>query len=102
MQKCKKCSWQFTKKEILKAIFFSWSYGPIECANCHTKHYVNLKTRIFITLGIVIPIGLIPFFAGGTNTFNIPIGVYYAVIYICWSALLIGVAPFFARYHIEK
>ena len=102
IQKCKKCSNQFTRKQILKAILFSWSYKPIECDNCHTKHYVNLKTRLFISSGVAIPIFLIPFFIGGRNIFNISIGVYYALIYIFWSALLISLIPDFARYHIKK
>ena len=102
IQKCKKCSCQFTRKKILKSIFFSWGYHYIECEECNTKHYVDFKTRLFISLGIAIPIFLIPFFARGRNTFNIPTGVYYALIYIFCSALLIGLTPFFARYHIKK
>lgn len=101
IQRCSKCSKEFTRKKIIKSIFFSWDYKPVICDKCSTKHYINTKTKLTISLGIVVPVFLISFFADGINIFNIPIMVYYPLIYILWSALLIAMTPFFARYSIK-
>lgn len=100
VQKCQKCENQFTWKSMEKSLF--WGYKPITCSRCHSTHYVSFWTRIILAGSItMIPLGLmfmiiIPFRI-------IPLSVeYWVAFYLIWAALVIGIAPFFARYKIRE
>lgn len=98
IQKCEKCSCQFSKKKIIKSIFFGLGYQPIECDNCRTKHYVDFTTRVFIALGIGIPLFIYP----GSKRIIMAFGKHSILVGILWVGVFMGLVPFFARYHIKK
>ena len=109
MQKCQKCSKQFTWKNIIKSKWFLVGYKPIECDSCHTKHYVSTTTRwIYSILTIGVPLllfysrerqmqiwGLDPLTRGNITS----LGSYYLLAYLLWVGLIVCITPYFARYH---
>lgn len=95
MQKCQKCENQFTWKSMEKSLF--WGYKPITCSRCHNAHYVGFWTRIGLS-GSMTMVPMVLLFMR-----VIPLRVeYWIAFYLLWAALVIGTAPFFARYHIRE
>lgn len=99
MQKCLKCSTQFTWKDITKSKWFSKWSGPLECKNCKTKHRISFKTKtIYNILIMVIPV-LLVFVEREyiVSTF----GYSYLLLYLLWIVLMVCLVPFYARFNIE-
>lgn len=103
IQKCKKCSNQFTWKEVIRPIWFSWTYSPLKCPRCNTEHYINITTRLFIALGIVAPTAIKGFMFSRNAQTVLRISLRnQLLIYLLWFILLGCLTPFFARHHIEE
>lgn len=100
IQKCNKCSTQFTWQQIIKSTFFSFGSQHMECNKCRTKHYANFTTTLIITIVISLPI-LLKRFTNITTTFGV-LEEFFIAIYLVLLALLIALTPFFARYHLEN
>jgi len=99
MQKCLKCSEQFTWQDITKSKWFSRGAGPLECKSCRTKFKINPKSKLLYNLLImVIPVVLI--FVKRDYIVN-AFGYYYLLLYLLWIGLMICIAPFYARFDIE-
>ncbi len=94
IQRCKNCSKEFKWKTIIKSLWFG--YKPIECVNCKTKHYLVLTYRIIISTGIVLPVFFSHFLSSLLKTYPLRISFY-----LVWVAIVICIAPFFSRYHLE-
>jgi len=92
MQKCSNCLSEFRHKDIIKSIWLR-SYSPILCKDCNIKHYVHFSTRLILALSIGCPVFILNRFFHN---------IYYIIlIYMLWSALVIYLTPFFARYYIK-
>jgi len=96
VQKCEKCSNQFTKKTIRKSIMSWIGYEPIVCEKCKSIHYVYFRTRILLSIFIVVP-SLPPIIFSPYSSFPVLI-----LVYVLWYSLLIFSIPFFARYRIKE
>ena len=96
MQKCQKCSTQFSWKNIMKSIWLSFVYKPIKCISCGSKHYINFTTRLILGCAMGVPL-LLFINIRGSDSF----GHYNLLLYILWIGLIICITPFFARYHLE-
>ena len=97
MQKCQKCSKEFTWKSIIKSLLFS--YKPIKCSGCNSQHYVNFMTRIVYDCFLLAPCILV--LTKWFNFYNI-FGKYDLLVYLFWIVLVTCIGPFFARYHMEE
>lgn len=99
MDNCKECSNKFRYRTILKSIWLNGYYEPIICDKCNAKHYVNISTRIVISLSIFGPLIIY-------NLANLIFDeyVHYNILvpYIIWTAIIIFLTPNFARYHIKS
>ncbi|WP_238881497.1 TIGR04104 family putative zinc finger protein [Clostridium sp. YIM B02551] len=101
VQKCEKCSKEFPRKDIVKSVW-SWSgYKPIVCEGCKSVHYVNIATRLLLSVCISAPIFSIPFIFKNNNFLKVPFQVYL-IVYILWIVLITYLTPFFARYHVKE
>ncbi|MBL4932020.1 TIGR04104 family putative zinc finger protein [Clostridium paridis] len=102
VQKCKKCSKEFPRKDIVKSVW-SWSgYKPIVCEGCNSVHYVNITTRLLLGVYISAPLFSMTFIFANNNFFlRIPFEVYI-MAFILWIALIPYLIPHFARYHIKE
>ena len=100
VQKCEKCSNQFTKKTIRKSIMSWIGYEPIVCEKCKSIHYVYFRTRILLSIFIPVPLFTILLITKNFS-FNISFPVLI-LIFVLWYSLLIFSIPFFARYRIEE
>lgn len=95
MQKCQKCENQFTWKNVEKSL--ALGYKPITCERCHSIHHVGFWTR----LGLAVSITMLPMVLLFLRV--IPMGMeYWIAFYLVWAAVVIGIAPFFARYHLRE
>lgn len=99
MDNCKECSNKFRYKAILKSIWLNGYYEPMICDKCNTKHYVNISTRIIISLSIFGPLIIY-------NLANLIFDeyVHYNIFlpYIIWVVTILLLTPYFARYHIKS
>lgn len=95
VQKCQKCGNQFTWKSMEKSLIFG--YKPITCSRCDSTHYAGFWTRIILSVLVtMVPMGLL---------FMRMISLrmeYWIAFYLLWAALVMGMAPLFARYHIRE
>jgi CXXC-20-CXXC protein len=88
IQKCENCGYQFTWKEIQKAI--RWTYKPLVCRKCGTRHFISMKTRLVLPLLIgplvfILTIIKVPFYLGIVLTVTLPL-------------IVILLFPYFAKY----
>lgn len=91
IQKCKSCGYQFTWKDMQKAI--RWTYKPLVCKKCGTKHVITNKTRSLF--------GMFPILGGVVAFSNI--SMFVGVL----SLLIIGIIvvllfPYVATYKVKK
>lgn len=94
MQKCQKCSTQFTWKAIQKSLL--WGYKPISCSSCRSTHEISFLSRIGLVLfTTAIPMLLV------FNPVMTPRIEYEIALYLLWVAIAIGVAPLFVKYSIK-
>ncbi|MBM7569928.1 TIGR04104 family putative zinc finger protein [Aquibacillus albus] len=92
IQKCKSCGYQFTWKEIQKAI--RWTYKPLVCKKCGTTHVVTNKTRSLF--GILFPLLA---FAVVLSNISLLVGLLSILTIVIISILLF---PYFAKYKVKK
>ncbi|KMY50008.1 TIGR04104 family putative zinc finger protein [Peribacillus loiseleuriae] len=80
MQKCENCNSPFSWSKIFKS--FWWTYKPIECDNCGTKHKITIFGRFTFVAMSILPIWIFPFFLSPfDNIFGMPdIGVLIGLI----------------------
>lgn len=98
VQKCQKCENQFTWKSMEKSLF--WGYKPITCSRCDSTHYASFWTRIVLSgLITMVPMGLLFL---RMVSLRMEYMEYWIAFYLLWAALVVGIAPFFARYHIRE
>ena len=94
MQRCLKCSKEFSYKAVFKSLLGWKSYAPIKCDSCNTIHSCKSSTGRIVTAVLIISMLL-----------NIPlkryIGNYSILVYLLSYPLLIIVLPFFAKYYIK-
>ena len=53
MQKCENCNLPFNWSKIFKS--FWWTYKPIECDNCGTKHKITIFGRSTVVAMTILP-----------------------------------------------
>ncbi|WP_353051568.1 TIGR04104 family putative zinc finger protein [Peribacillus frigoritolerans] len=78
IQKCETCGYQFTWREVQKAI--RWTYKPLVCRKCGTKHKVTMQTRLLLALlsGVIVLILIVskvPFYLGTALVIILPLTV---------------------------
>lgn len=102
IQKCKKCSKQFDWKTIIRATWLG-SYSPIKCSQCKSVHHPKFYTRLVIGFGIIIPF-ILNLFGGVVTNLTGNKFSFTTIIFLCilWGTLLVGLTPFYARYHIKE
>ncbi|MGM0877815.1 MAG: TIGR04104 family putative zinc finger protein [Bacillota bacterium] len=88
IQKCETCDYQFTWKEIQKAI--RWTYKPLVCRKCGTKHKITMQTRLLFSISIGVMLFIL-------KLSNLPFYLGVAVI-IFFSLSFILSFPYFAKY----
>ncbi|WP_226588254.1 TIGR04104 family putative zinc finger protein [Halobacillus litoralis] len=93
IQKCKSCRYQFTWKEVQKAI--RWTYKPLVCNKCGTKHVVTKKTRYFFDIPLPILGGVVV--VAVSNTLVIPVILLFSIFIIAISFF-----PYVANYKIKE
>ncbi|MBP1925100.1 CXXC-20-CXXC protein [Sedimentibacter acidaminivorans] len=100
MQKCKECSNKFRYKDIIKSIWLK-GYAPITCAYCDTINYVNISTRLILSLSISLPL-IINVFVNLFFDYFYNLSYFSIILYLFWVSIIIGVTPFYARYHTKS
>ncbi|WP_114384232.1 TIGR04104 family putative zinc finger protein [Paenibacillus prosopidis] len=86
--KCETCDYQFTWKEIQKGI--RWTYKPLVCRKCGTKHKITMQTRLLFSLSIVVMLFIF-------DLSNLPFYLRVAVIIIFNFSVILSF-PYFAKY----
>ncbi|WP_165763796.1 TIGR04104 family putative zinc finger protein [Halalkalibacter urbisdiaboli] len=90
IQKCEICGQPFTWREIQKGV--RWSYKPLECSRCQTRHSITIQTRLL--LGAIT--GLIVLFViSYVSKVSFYLGMVLAVLLPLIVLLLF---PYFAKY----
>lgn len=89
---CKCCRYEFTWKEVQKAI--RWTYKPLICKKCGTKHVVTKKTQNFFGIPLIILCGAV-----GVSNIPVIIGASLLTIIIILAILLF---PYIAKYKIKE
>ncbi|MDR5659863.1 hypothetical protein RH915_10215 [Serpentinicella sp. ANB-PHB4] len=87
MKKCKKCSNEFKREDIMKSLLLG--YKPVKCGSCNTEYVVNFRTRII--MGLLLA-GAVVLGAGLKNPF-----VFFILI-----VPILYMAPNFASYRIKE
>jgi len=99
MQKCKECSSKFRYKNVMKSI---WLHEyVIVCVNCGTKYYANFSTRLILSLSIFLPLIINNFANLIYDDFYNP-SYYFIILYLIWIIIIIGITPFYVRYHTKS
>ena len=83
LQKCTSCNNQFTKKEIRKSIWSSWTYQSITCTECKTEHYPTIASRLLFGILLALPL----FIRGILTEYIEPFS--YALFSIAWGFLIL-------------
>ncbi|WHY85713.1 hypothetical protein QNH39_24410 [Neobacillus novalis] len=65
MQKCENCHSQFSWNKIFKS--FWWTYKPIECDNCGTKHKITILGRFTVVALTILPLSVFGYFFSPFN-----------------------------------
>ena len=60
LQKCEKCNSPFSWSKIFKS--FWWTYQPIECDNCGTKHKITIFGGSTVVAMSMLPIWIFGYF----------------------------------------
>lgn len=94
IQKCQKCSNQFTWKAIQKSLL--WGYKPVSCSSCESTHDITFQSRI----GLVLFTTAIPMLLVFNPVMELKIEFEIA-LYLLWVAIVVGVAPIFVKYKIR-
>ncbi|WP_374049430.1 TIGR04104 family putative zinc finger protein [Neobacillus sp. OS1-33] len=92
MQKCVTCGHQFTWKEIQRSI--RWTYKPLVCKECGTKHNPTMKTKV--TISFIVGIILFPLLL-----LNLPFYLELVLI-ITFFLIVIAFFPYFAKYSANR
>ncbi|WP_412768013.1 TIGR04104 family putative zinc finger protein [Halobacillus yeomjeoni] len=92
IQKCENCGYQFSWKEIQKAI--RWTYKPLVCENCGTVHVITKRTSFIFSIfsgvvGFTLAMNYLPILVG--------IGVMLIIL-----LLAIILFPYVAKYEIDN
>ncbi|MFE4243644.1 TIGR04104 family putative zinc finger protein [Peribacillus butanolivorans] len=90
IQKCETCGYQFTWKEIQKAI--RWTYKPLVCKKCGTKHNVTKQTRLLLVLSAGAIVGFLLFIVIDISF------VLLLLLSILLPLIVILLYPYFAKY----
>lgn len=96
MIKCQECASPFTWKSVEKSLFLG--YKPITCSRCQRVHDVSFITRI-VLVGFTTTLPLLLLFS---RVLTLRLGYGLLAAYLAWSAFILAIAPFFARYHVRE
>lgn len=89
MQKCSKCSKEYTRLEVFKALLLN---SKIKCSKCNTYHAVSQSSSTqYKILCLIIPLIV----GGAIKPYSILLAVVAAVI---TAILLVGVFTFFVKF----
>lgn len=94
IQKCQKCSKEFTWKEIQKSLL--WGYKPISCSSCRSTHEISFLSRI----GLVLFTTAIPMLLVFNPLMDIRLE-FEVAMYLAWVVIVVCIAPLFVRYSIK-
>lgn len=94
IQKCKKCSARFSYKTISKSIRNNFS--AVVCEECKTIHHVDsIYMSIVFIVSLVAPWLFRSYTTGLGEVFQI-------IIALVWIVIMVSIAPYYMRYHIER
>ncbi|TMU88349.1 hypothetical protein FGG79_02580 [Bacillus sp. BHET2] len=91
LQKCDKCTNQFSWSEIYKS--FIWTYKPFECNNCGTEHRITIFGRVSFAFCTIVPSTTFMNFLSPFE--NIILTLVIGMIILLVGSLLV---PFFVNY----
>lgn len=94
IQKCQKCSDQFTWIAIQKSLL--WGYKPVSCSSCGSTHDITFQSRI----GLVLFTTAIPMLLVFNPVMELKIE-YEIALYLLWVAIVVSIAPLFVKYKIR-
>lgn len=91
MQKCEKCNSQFSWSKIFNS--FWWTYKPIVCDNCGTKHKITILSRFKVVGMTFLPMWIYLLFVSPFVNFFVSIGIGISIAIIGFLF-----TPFVVRY----
>ena len=77
LQKCKKCNSPFSWSKIFKS--FWWTYQPIECDNCGTKHKITIFGRSTVVAMSMLPIWIFGYFLSPFDNIFVTPGIGFLI-----------------------
>ncbi|WP_374054524.1 TIGR04104 family putative zinc finger protein [Rossellomorea sp. FM04394] len=80
LQKCDRCQTSFSWRAILKS--FIWTYKPIHCTNCGTKHEITIRGRLSFVLCTILPAILFFNFLAPFENFVLTIGIGMLILLV--------------------
>ncbi|MBA9029421.1 TIGR04104 family putative zinc finger protein [Peribacillus huizhouensis] len=80
MKKCENCNSQFSWSKIFKS--FWWTYKPIKCDNCGTKHKITIFGRFTFGALTTLPILIFTNFLSPFNNVFMTIGIGILILIV--------------------
>ncbi|WP_083391552.1 TIGR04104 family putative zinc finger protein [Halobacillus karajensis] len=93
MQQCNYCKARFSWAKVFVSL--NVAYKPIKCNVCGSEHRITTFSRLFLSLFIVVPIGIFTYFVNIKSSLSISNAI---IIMIVYSVIFILLLPFLVKY----